>query len=50
MASGVAEGRRTAAARRESILSARVRIIGAGLAGSEAAWQCARRGEEVELF
>jgi methylenetetrahydrofolate--tRNA-(uracil-5-)-methyltransferase len=31
-------------------LSSRVRIIGAGLAGSEAAWQCARRGVEVELF
>jgi methylenetetrahydrofolate--tRNA-(uracil-5-)-methyltransferase len=31
-------------------MSARVRIIGAGLAGSEAAWQCARRGVEVELF
>jgi methylenetetrahydrofolate--tRNA-(uracil-5-)-methyltransferase len=31
-------------------MSARVRIIGAGLAGSEAAWQCARRGLEVELF
>jgi methylenetetrahydrofolate--tRNA-(uracil-5-)-methyltransferase len=27
-----------------------VRIIGAGLAGSEAAWQCARRGASVELF
>jgi methylenetetrahydrofolate--tRNA-(uracil-5-)-methyltransferase len=27
-----------------------IRIIGAGLAGSEAAWQCARRGLEVELF
>ena len=27
----------------------RVRIIGAGLAGSEAAWQCARRGILVEL-
>src|SRR5467141_4787963 len=26
-----------------------VKIIGAGLAGSEAAWQCARRGVEVEL-
>ncbi len=26
-----------------------VRIIGAGLAGCEAAWQCARRGVEVEL-
>ncbi|MGA2004911.1 MAG: methylenetetrahydrofolate--tRNA-(uracil(54)-C(5))-methyltransferase (FADH(2)-oxidizing) TrmFO [Terriglobales bacterium] len=28
----------------------KVRIIGAGLAGSEAAWQCARRGIAVELF
>src|SRR6185437_8365950 len=28
----------------------RVRIIGAGLAGSEAAWQCAQRGLEVDLF
>jgi methylenetetrahydrofolate--tRNA-(uracil-5-)-methyltransferase len=28
----------------------KVRIIGAGLAGSEAAWQCARRGVAVELF
>lgn len=27
-----------------------VKIIGAGLAGSEAAWQCARRGLAVELF
>src|SRR5579862_4476775 len=27
----------------------KVRIIGAGLAGSEAAWQCARRGIAVEL-
>ena len=27
-----------------------VKIIGAGLAGSEAAWQCARRGVGVELF
>jgi len=26
-----------------------VRVIGAGLAGSEAAWQCARRGITVEL-
>ncbi len=31
-------------------MSAGVRIIGAGLAGSEAAWQCARRGVGVELF
>ena len=27
-----------------------IKIIGAGLAGSEAAWQCARRGMQVELF
>ncbi|MGO9124713.1 MAG: methylenetetrahydrofolate--tRNA-(uracil(54)-C(5))-methyltransferase (FADH(2)-oxidizing) TrmFO [Terriglobales bacterium] len=27
-----------------------IRIIGAGLAGSEAAWQCARQGVAVELF
>jgi len=28
----------------------RIRIIGAGLAGSEAAWQCARRGFHVDLY
>ena len=28
----------------------RVKIIGAGLAGSEAAWQCARRGLWVDLY
>lgn len=28
----------------------RVKIVGAGLAGTEAAWQCARRGVAVELF
>ncbi|MFB3917889.1 MAG: methylenetetrahydrofolate--tRNA-(uracil(54)-C(5))-methyltransferase (FADH(2)-oxidizing) TrmFO [Terriglobales bacterium] len=28
----------------------RIKIIGAGLAGSEAAWQCARRGLAVELY
>src|SRR6266480_2624600 len=28
----------------------KVKIIGAGLAGSEAAWQCARRGVLVELY
>ncbi len=27
-----------------------VRIVGAGLAGSEAAWQCAKRGVPVELY
>jgi len=31
-------------------MAEQVRIIGAGLAGSEAAWQCARRGIEVELY
>jgi methylenetetrahydrofolate--tRNA-(uracil-5-)-methyltransferase len=31
-------------------MKSRVRIVGAGLAGSEAAWQCARRGVAVELF
>jgi methylenetetrahydrofolate--tRNA-(uracil-5-)-methyltransferase len=30
-------------------MSSKVKIIGAGLAGSEAAWQCARRGIAVEL-
>ncbi|MGA9799608.1 MAG: methylenetetrahydrofolate--tRNA-(uracil(54)-C(5))-methyltransferase (FADH(2)-oxidizing) TrmFO [Terriglobales bacterium] len=30
--------------------AARVTIIGAGLAGSEAAWQCARRGIAVDLW
>src|SRR2546427_517823 len=30
-------------------MSACVRIVGAGLAGAEAAWQCARRGVGVEL-
>ena len=28
----------------------RVKVIGGGLAGSEAAWQCARRGVDVELW
>ena len=27
-----------------------IRVIGAGLAGCEAAWQIARGGEEVELW
>jgi len=31
-------------------VTTRIRIIGAGLAGCEAAWQCARRGLEVELY
>jgi methylenetetrahydrofolate--tRNA-(uracil-5-)-methyltransferase len=28
----------------------KIKIVGAGLAGCEAAWQCARRGIEVELY
>lgn len=28
----------------------KIKVIGAGLAGCEAAWQCARRGVEVELY
>ncbi len=31
-------------------LMKKIRIIGAGLAGAEAAWQCSRRGVHVELF
>lgn len=31
-------------------MKTKVCIIGAGLAGSEAAWQCARRGVPVELY
>ena len=31
-------------------MTARVKVVGAGLAGSEAAWQCARRGVAVELW
>jgi methylenetetrahydrofolate--tRNA-(uracil-5-)-methyltransferase len=31
-------------------VSTPIRIIGAGLAGSEAAWQCARHGLPVQLF
>jgi methylenetetrahydrofolate--tRNA-(uracil-5-)-methyltransferase len=31
-------------------VTTRIKIIGAGLAGCEAAWQCARCGVEVELY
>jgi methylenetetrahydrofolate--tRNA-(uracil-5-)-methyltransferase len=31
-------------------VTTRIQVIGAGLAGSEAAWQCARRGVPVDLF
>src|SRR5271156_5325961 len=50
MAWSTVDGRGAAETGGQSIMSARVRIIGAGLAGSEAAWQCARRGVEGELF
>lgn len=50
MASRAAMRRTFAAIGTENIMSERVRIIGAGLAGSEAAWQCARRGLHVDLF
>ncbi len=46
---GFTNRRCAAAVGGQGIVSTRVRIIGAGLAGSEAAWQCARRGVEVEL-
>ncbi len=35
---------------RQLFMNKPIRIIGAGLAGSEAAWQCARRGIAVQLF
>jgi methylenetetrahydrofolate--tRNA-(uracil-5-)-methyltransferase len=50
MAPGFALRRDVAAVGGENIMSERVCIIGAGLAGSEAAWQCARRGVHVDLF
>src|SRR5215469_13886806 len=43
-------GRGTAEVGSEFREMSKVRIIGAGLAGSEAAWQSARRGIAVELF
>src|SRR5215831_8769614 len=36
--------------RQNSDQMASIKIIGAGLAGSEVAWQCARRGLDVELY
>lgn len=50
MAIGVTYGRGAPTAGRGRIVSSAVKIIGAGLAGSEAAWQCARQGIAVELF
>jgi methylenetetrahydrofolate--tRNA-(uracil-5-)-methyltransferase len=31
-------------------MTVKIKIVGAGLAGCEAAWQCARRGHEVDLY
>ena len=31
-------------------VTTKIKVVGAGLAGCEAAWQCARRGHEVELY
>ena len=31
-------------------MAQKIKVIGAGLAGSEAAWQCARRGLSVDLY
>ncbi len=36
--------------KRLPVVKVSIRIVGAGLAGSEAAWQCARRGMAVELY
>ena len=46
----VSEASRSAPNQRRAVLAMTIRIIGAGLAGCEAAWQCARRGVEVELY
>src|ERR1700691_5676417 len=45
-----ADGRTVAAPGREGAVRPRICIVGAGLAGSEAAWQCGQRGLDVELF
>src|SRR5947208_676788 len=50
LAVGFAAKRGSAASGGEGCMNLKIRVIGAGLAGSEAAWQIARRGLEVELF
>jgi methylenetetrahydrofolate--tRNA-(uracil-5-)-methyltransferase len=50
MAVGVAARRGAASFGGERTVNPSVKIIGAGLAGSEAAWQCARRGVAAQLF
>src|SRR5215471_17649833 len=44
------EQRRVTTRRRRCAMTQAICIFGAGLAGSEAAWQCARRGVRVELY
>src|SRR5438876_1048939 len=50
LAVGFAAKRGSAAPGGEGCMNLKIRVIGAGLAGSEAAWQIARRGLAVELF
>src|SRR3984893_18217806 len=50
MAPNDGDGRRPAEIGGACTLRAPVNIIVAGLAGSQAPWQCARRGVQVELF
>ncbi len=51
MRTGKSAGRGTAATCiTKDKLKAKIKIIGAGLAGCEAAYQCARRGVEVDLY
>src|SRR5438094_9183877 len=47
---GFAAERGSGAPGGEGCMNLKIRVIGAGLAGSEAAWQIARRGLAVELF
>src|SRR5207245_1356968 len=47
---GFAAKRGSAASGGEGCMNLKIRVIGAGLAGSEAAWQIAHRGLAVELF
>src|ERR1700740_110620 len=46
----VLDWRRAGSSYRKGSAMKKVKIIGAGLAGSEAAWQCARRGVAVDLY
>src|SRR5207247_2045852 len=50
LAVGFAGKRRSAVPVGERCMNLKIRVIGAGLGGSEAAWQIAHRGLAVELF